>query len=319
MDLTSSPLMAAAKPSGYSLFYERVIELVTLFSSARKPLWSSFVYDRGIELASLISAAGKPSWSSFIYERGITEPATLPSSATSTKPSPAHCEAFLSTSLIDRVLYGPMTTVLNTLLHYDGKSTRYEWKSIPDHGIFFAYTVLGKTIFSRLIFISAQSLRAIPSTMFWSSGVEWSAMMNSTAFSQKVILKQAMDTLRNHEFLFLFSMVRPNESLPLGSCGPRRCIGYSMYADPSGKYSAAGTELRTPSTSTLKYSEYMHSAESKGTTFPRLKHREEGMRLSETARETMFCLMLLCLGVFIVNTEPLVASSWPLAHCLAGP
>ena len=145
-------------------------------------------------------------------------------------------------------------------------------------------------------------------------------MMNSTAFSQKVILKQAMDTLRNHEFLFLFSMVRPNESLPLGSCGPRRCIGYSMYADPSGKYSAAGTagtELRTPSTSTLKYSEYMHSAESKGTTFPRLKHREEGMRLSETARETMFCLMLLCLGVFIVNTEPLVASSWPLAHCLA--
>ena len=131
-------------------------------------------------------------------------------------------------------------------------------------------------------------------------------MMNSTAFSQKVILKQAMDTLRNHEFLFLFSMVRPNESLPLGSCGPRRCIGYSMYADPSGKYSAAGTELRTPSTSTLKYSEYMHSAESKGTTFPRLKHREEGMRLSETARETMFCLMLLCLGVFIVNTEPLV-------------
>ena len=108
-------------------------------------------------------------------------------------------------------------------------------------------------------------------------------MMNSTAFSQKVILKQAMDTLRNHEFLFLFSMVRPNESLPLGSCGPRRCIGYSMYADPSGKYSAAGTagtELRTPSTSTLKYSEYMHSAESKGTTFPRLKHREEGMRLS---------------------------------------
>ena len=121
-----------------------------------------------------------------------------------------------------------------------------------------------------------------------------------------------MDTLRNHEFLFLFSMVRPNESLPLGSCGPRRCI------DPSGKYSAAGTagtELRTPSTSTLlKYSEYMHSAESKGTTFPLLKHRAEGMRLSETARETMFCLMLLCLGVFIVNTEPLVASSWPLAH-----
>ena len=40
MDLTSSPLMAAAKPSGYSLFYERVIELVTLFSSARKPSWS---------------------------------------------------------------------------------------------------------------------------------------------------------------------------------------------------------------------------------------------------------------------------------------
>ena len=157
MDLTSSPLMAAAKPSGYSLFYERVIELVTLFSSARKPLWSSFVYDRGIELASLISAAGKPSWSSFIYERGIIEPATLPSSATSTKPSPAHCEAFQFTSSIDRVLYGPMTTVLNTLLHYDVKSTRYEWKSIPDHGNFFAYTVLGKTIFSRLIYIGSKS------------------------------------------------------------------------------------------------------------------------------------------------------------------
>ena len=103
MDLTSFPLMAAAKPSGYSLFYERVIEPATL-----------------------VSSAGKPQWSSFIYDRGITEPATLPSSATSTKPSPAHCEAFLSTSSIDRVLYGPMTTVLNTLLQYDVKSTRYE-------------------------------------------------------------------------------------------------------------------------------------------------------------------------------------------------
>ena len=316
MDLTSFPLMAAAKPSGYSLFYERVIELATLVTSAGNPSWSSFVYDRGIELAPLISSAGKPSWSSFIYERGIIEPATLPSSATSTKPSPAHCEAFLSTSLIDRVLYGPMTTVLNTLLHYDVKSTRYDWKSIPDHGNFFAYTVLGKTIFFEISFYigSKSSSYTLPHVVLV---VEWSAMMKSTAFSQKVILKQAMNTLRNHEFLFLFSMVRPNESLPLGSCGPRRCIGYSMYADSSGKYSAAGTELRTPSTSTLKYSEYMHSAESKGTTFPVLKHRAEGMRLSETARETMFCLMLLCLGVFIVNTEPLVASPWPLAHCLA--
>ena len=40
MDLTSSPLMAAAKPSGYSLFYERVIQLATLVSSAGKPSWS---------------------------------------------------------------------------------------------------------------------------------------------------------------------------------------------------------------------------------------------------------------------------------------
>ena len=82
-----------------------------------------------------------------------------------------------------------------------------------------------------------------------------------------------------------------------------------MYADPSGKYSAAGTELRTPSTSTLKYSEYMHSAESKGTTFPRLKHREEGMRLSETARETMFCLMLLCLRVTFVFSPGVTAEN----------
>ena len=177
MDLTSFPLMAAAKPSGYSLFYERVIELATLVTSAGNPSWSSFVYDRGIELAPLISSAGKPSWSSFIYERGIIEPATLPSSATSTKPSPAHCEAFLSTSSIDRVLCGPMITVLNTLLHYDVKSTRYNWKSIPDHGIFFAYTVLGKTIFFEINFYtgskSSSYIRAIPSPMlfWWWSGL----------------------------------------------------------------------------------------------------------------------------------------------------
>ena len=39
-----------------------------------------------------------------------------------------------------------------------------------------------------------------------------------------------------HEFLFLFLKVCPNESLPLGSCGPRGCIiGLSIPAYPSGK------------------------------------------------------------------------------------
>ena len=74
MDLTSFPLIAAAKPS-----------------------WSSFVSDRGIELASLTESAVKPSWSSFVCERGSTaehyepqkqfscviEPATLLQPATS--------------------------------------------------------------------------------------------------------------------------------------------------------------------------------------------------------------------------------------------
>ena len=70
-------------------------------------------------------------------------------------------------------------------------------------------------------------------------------------------------------------------------------------------------------TGTLKYSKY--SAEGEAVvTVPTLKHRTEGMSLSETARETLFCMMmLLCLGVLIVNSEPLVASSWPLARCLA--
>jgi hypothetical protein len=346
MDLTSFSLRAAEKPPGYSLFYERVIELATLSSSAAKPSWSSSICDRGLELAPLTSTAGKPSWSSFVCERGSTaehyepqtqfscviEPATLLQPATSLKTS--------------AVLCSPLTTVL---MKYNVKSTRYEWKSIPDDGNFFVYTVLSTKIFSRLIFISAQSLGGAPRSSCDAafvpvpslvSGVEWYAMVYSTAFSQKVKLQQAdMKTLQNHDFLFLFSMVRPNESLLLDSCGPRRCIGVSIPAYPSGKYSAEsetivtlslptlkhskgkyradGTEVHTPATGTLKNSKY--SAEGEAVvTIPTLKHRTEGMSLSETARETLFCMMmLLCLGVLIVNSEPIVASSWPLAHCLA--
>ena len=96
-----------------------------------------------------------------------------------------------------------------------------------------------------------------------------------------------------HEFLFLISKVCPNESLPLGSCGPRRCIiGLSIPAYPSGKCiavvglyptqfgnegrlgtscsecSADGTKLLTPSTRTNEYDmvpslklNYMYTAE----------------------------------------------------------
>ena len=346
MDLTSFPLIAAAKPSWSSFVSDRGIELASLTESAVKPSWSSFVCERGLELAPLTSTAGKPSWSSFVGERGSTaehyepqkqfscviEPATLLQPATSLKTS--------------AVLCGPLTTVL---MKYDVKSTRYEWKSIPDDGNFFVYTVLSTKIFSRLFFISAQRLGGAPRSSCDAafvpvpslvSGVEWYAIVYSAAFSQKVKLQQAgMQTLQNHEFLFLFSMVRPNESLLLDSCGPRRCIGVSIPAYPSGKYSAEsetavtpslptlkhskgkynadGTEMHTSATGTLKYSKY--SAEGEAVvTIPTLKHRTEGMSLSETARETLFCMMmLLCLGVLIVNSEPLVASSWPLAHCLA--
>ena len=91
-----------------------------------------------------------------------------------------------------------MTTVLNTLMKYDVKSTRYEWKSIPADGNFFVYTVLSNKIFSRLFCISAQSLDGasrsscdvefvpVPSLV---SGVEWYAMVYFTAFSQKVKLQ----------------------------------------------------------------------------------------------------------------------------------
>ena len=105
-------------------------------------------------------------------------------------------------------------------------------------------------------------------------------LVYSTVFSQKVIMKQAdLVALHAHKFLFFFSTVCPNESLPLGSCGPRRCIiGLSVPAYPSGKciavvglyptqfgnegyrlgtscseYSADGTKLLTPSTSTNGY------------------------------------------------------------------
>ena len=63
-----------------------------------------------------------------------------------------------------------------------------------------------------------------------------------------------MQTLQNHEFLFLFSMVRPNESPLLDSCGPRRCVGVSIPAYPSGKYSAESETAVTPSLPTLKHS-----------------------------------------------------------------
>ena len=118
---------------------------------------------------------------------------------------------------------------------------------MPDYGEIFVNSVLGKAKNLRLIFLSAKRLLAsrsswdaefvpVPSLI---SEVEWYAMplVYSTVFSQKVILKQAdLDTLHNHKFLFLFSIVCPNESLPLGSCGPRRCIiGLSIPAYPSGK------------------------------------------------------------------------------------
>ena len=150
--------------------------------------------------------------------------------------------------------------------------------------------LLGKAQNLRLIFLSAK--RPLASRSSWDaefapvpsliSEVEWYAMplVYSTVFSQKVIMKQAdLVTLHNHKFLFLFSIVCPNESLPLGSCGPRRCIiGLSIPAYPSGKciavvglyptqfgnegyrlgtscseYSADGTKLLTPSTSTNGY------------------------------------------------------------------
>ena len=184
--------------------------------------------------------------------------------------TPGYCENFLSNSehcepkkmlscVSDKVLCDPLTTVLFTVLKYDVITTRYKWNLMPDYGEIFVNSVLGKAKNLRLIFLSAKRLLAsrsswdaefvpVPSLI---SEVEWYAMplVYSTVFSQKVILKQAnLDTLHNHmvyftvfshtcnhKFLFLFSKVCPNESLPLGSCGPRRCIiGLSIPAYPSG-------------------------------------------------------------------------------------
>ena len=165
-------------------------------------------------------------------------------------------------------------------------------------------------------------------------------MVYFTVFSQKVILKQAdLDTLHNHKFLFLFSKVCPNESLPLGSCGPRRCIiGLSIPAYPSGKCiavvglyptqfgnegrlgtscsecSADGTKLLTLSTSTNGYGMGPSLEEYRLGASPTLKHRSDGISLSITA---LLYLMLICLWVFVLNTKPSVASSLLLARSLA--
>ncbi len=92
-----------------------------------------------------------------------------------------------------------------------------------------------------------------------------------------------------------------------------------MYDDPKGKLVQCGwhghRDAQIRDRYTLKYSK--HSADSEtAIPLPTLKHRGKSMGLSETARDTLICALLLCLWVFIVNSEPLVASSWPLAHCL---
>jgi hypothetical protein len=331
-----------------------------------------------------------------------------------------HCEPKKMLSCVSgKVLCGPLTTVLFTVLKYDVITTRYKWNSMPDYGEIFVNRVLSKAKNLRLIFLSAKRLLAsrsswdaefvpVPSLI---SEVEWYAMplVYSTVFSQKVILKQAnldtlhnhmvystvfsqkvvlkqanLDTLHNHmvyftvlsqnvilkqahldtlhtcnhKFLFLFSKVCPNESLPLGSCGPRRCIiGLSIPAYPSGtciavvglyptqfgnegrlgtscsECSADGTKLLTPSTRTNEYDmvpslklKYTAEASTNGYGMgpsleeyrlgasPTLKHRSDGISLSITA---LLYLMLICLWVVVLNTEPSVASSLLLAHCLA--
>jgi len=82
------------------------------------------------------------------------------------------------------------------------------------------------------------------------------------------------------------------------------------------QYIVEGKKVVASSIGTLKYSECMCSAESKKVmTIPWLQHIDEGKKVPTF--ETLVCLMLMCLWVFIWSTELLVASSWLLAHCFA--
>ena len=112
--------------------------------------------------------------------------------------------------------------VVNVVVNNAMKSTRYDWKSIPQYGEFP---------------VRCRPLNFFPEPSL-GKGAKWKHRVKHVAYSQKVHMTQQMVKYQKvqSDFLIFFPvclhMVCLNKSLSLGLCDPRRCIRYIGYITP---------------------------------------------------------------------------------------
>ena len=157
--------------------FSRLLSLQTILShllqlqSAVLSFGYSFEYSQEVLKKWDVKSLTLRSDSAAIMTTFLRDGASVTSPIGTCNMTPGYCENFLSNSehcepkkmlscVSGKVLCGPLTTVLFTVLKYDVITTRYKWNSMPDYGEIFVNSVLGKAKNLRLIFLSAKRLLA---------------------------------------------------------------------------------------------------------------------------------------------------------------